>query len=245
MHQEFHPRACHIIETKNYLVLQDTFRYASHNRELIKYLESLGKPLDRIIISHGHDHHYLGLEMFPGVPVYANAVTIEEIRKLGAEVLELHKKRKGIIAVPYKNVIVPQRRLSAGDVLIDDLVFRFSLPRDACLVGKIHGKQVTFIEFPDQKAIILHHLAYVGMHFPPISINARIELLKRLKAKSYRWVMAGHGKPMGPEFFDHATDYLKTAQKALDNSPDIETARSKMIQAYPDWAAPILLKMWE
>ena len=78
----------HIIETHNCLILQDTVRQGSHNEELKHYLESVGKPLNRIIISHGHDHHWIGLEMFRGVPIYANAETIKEIQEICCRVMK-------------------------------------------------------------------------------------------------------------------------------------------------------------
>ena len=59
-------KVCHIIETNKSLILQDTVQDWLLNSELKHYLNTLGKPLDRIIISHGHVHHWAGLEMFPG-----------------------------------------------------------------------------------------------------------------------------------------------------------------------------------
>jgi len=119
-----------IIENKDSLIMQDTVKNGPHNQELKRYIESLKKPLERIIISHDHEHHWVGLEMLPGVPVYATEETI------------------------------------------DGVVFRYmkSAPN---VMGP-----VLWIEFPQQKALIHHHLAYVGMHAPMPPIPPGIEMLK-------------------------------------------------------------------
>jgi len=223
--------------------LQDTVRYGPHNEELKHYLESVGKPLNRIIISHGHDHHWVGLEMFPGVPVYANAETIKEIQEYGDQMLQELKERKGEKLIPYKKVIVPQHVITPGEEQIDGVLFRFIIPTQEFLSGFRYGERVIFTEFPEQKAIIHHHLAYVGLHFPPPPIPDRIEMLKQLKAKKYNWVMAGHGMPLGPEFFDKAVAYYETAQKVIDESPDVKTAKKKLMKAYPDYEGESLLDL--
>lgn len=120
--------ASHIIETNNYLILQDTVQNWSHNMELKRYAESLEKPLNRIIISHGHIHHWAGLEMFPDVPIYANLETIKEFEEWGGKMLKELRKRKGNKVIPYKKVIVPQNIIKPGEERIDGVLFRFIIP---------------------------------------------------------------------------------------------------------------------
>lgn len=65
-------------------------------------------------------------------------------------------------------------------------------------------------------------------------------MLKQLKAENYHWVMAGHGIPLGPEFFDMAVAYYETAQKLIEESPDIKTAKDKLMKAYPNYWGGLL-----
>ena len=153
--------------------------------------------------------------MFPGVPIYANADTIKEIQEYGEQMLQNLKERQGEELIPYKKAVVPQHIITPGEEHIDGVLFRFIIPTQEFLSGIKYGIRVLFIEFPEQKAIIHHHLAYVGLHFPPPPIPDRIDMLKRLKAKNYNWVMAGHGIPMGPEFFDKAVANYETSQKLI------------------------------
>jgi len=233
----------HIIETNNFLILQDTVRNGPHNEELKNYLESIGKTLNRIIISHGHDHHWVGLEMFPDVSIYANAETIKEIQEYGDQMLQKLKERKGEKLIPYKTAVVPQHVITPGEETIDGVLFRFIIPTQEFLSGFRYGERVLFTELPKQRAIIHHHLAYVGLHFPPPPIPDRIKMLKQLKAKKYNWVMAGHGIPLGHEFFDKAVAYYETAQKVIEESSDVKTAKKKLMTAYPNYEGESLLDL--
>lgn len=224
-----------LIETKHYLIMQDTVQNVPHNKELKQFIESLGKPLDRIIISHAHEHHWVGLEMFPGVPVYATAEVIKEIREKGDQMLRDLKKRVGEEAIPYKNVVVPQRVIKPGEETIDGVRFRYTVP-DPNIFGN-----VLFIELPKQKVLVHHHLSYVGMHAPMPPIPPRIEMLKSLKEKNYNWIMAGHGIPLGPEFLDKSIEYYNTVLKVVGESPDAKTAKGKMMNAYPTYGGAFLL----
>lgn len=227
----------HIIETQDGLIMQDTVQNAPHNRELKLYLESLGKPLERIIISHSHEHHWVGLEMFQGVPVYATPEVIKEIREKGEDMLQGLKKKFGDKMIPYAGVVIPSFFINPGEETIDGIVFRYSKP-----APNVMG-HVLWIEFPQQKALIHHHLAYVGMHAPMPPIPPRIEILKNLKGKDYAWIMAGHGMPMGPEFFDKTIEYYNTVLTVVEEAPDAKTAKEKMMAAYPNYGGVFLLDM--
>lgn len=227
----------HIIETQNSLVMVDTLQNRSDNDELKRLVESLKKPLARIYISHGHEHHWVGLEMFPGVPVYVLETTLKQIKEKGDQMLQGLKKQFGEEAIPYKQVVTPQHVVKPGEERVEGVLFRFIDPAEPFVEDDI-----LFIEFPEQKALIHHHLAYVGLQLPMPPIPARLDILKQYKAKNYNWVMAGHGIPSpGDEFFDKAAEYLATAQKLIQESPDVKTAKEKLVKAYPSYGGVFLL----
>ena len=159
------------------------------------------------------------------------------MREKGEGMLQGLKKRMGEEAIPYKKVVIPSFFINLGEETIDGVVFRYSSP-----APKVTGP-VLWIEFPQQKALIHHHLAYIGMHFPAPPIPARIEILNNLKGKDYTWIMAGHGMPMGPEFFDKAIEYYNTVAKVVKEAPDPKAAKEKMMEAYPKYGGAFLLDM--
>ena len=227
-----------IIETPNALILQDVQSAKPNNMELKALINSLSKPLKRIIISHDHDHHWIGLELFEGVPVYANAATIHSIKEKGADMLAKAKKQFGEEMVPYKKVVVPGNEIKPGVETIDGIRFVHSTP-----MMKLTGP-VNFIEFPDQKVLIHHHLAYNGVHVPMPPIGPRLDALKQLKGMGYVYLIGGHGIPSGPDaYFDAAMGYYAKLGEVVKSSPDPKTAKGKMMQAYPKWGGVFLLDM--
>ena len=227
-----------IIETPNALVLQDVQLAAPNNMELKALINSLKKPLKRIIISHDHDHHWIGLELFEGVPVYANAATIQSIKEKGADMLANAKEQFGEEMVPYKKVVVPENMIKPGMEVIDGIRFVYSTP-----MMELTGP-VNFIELPDQKVLIHHHLAYNGVHVPLPPIGPRLDALKQLKGIGYDYLIGGHGIPSDPDaYFDAAMGYYTRLGESVKSSPDPKMAKEKMIQAYPNWGGVFLLDM--
>ena len=121
---------------------------------------------------------------------------------------------------------------------IDGIRFVYSSPAPQ-LTGP-----VMFFEFPDQKVLIQHHLAYVGVHVPMPPVDARLAKLNEMKGKEYAWVIGGHGIPVsGTEYFSKTSDYLSALGEVIKESPDAATAKEKMMKAYPNYGGVFLLDM--
>jgi hypothetical protein len=228
-----------VIETINSLILQDVQQNKAQVDELKNLVQSLSKPLKRIYISHDHDHHWAGLEAFPGIPVYANKATIDTMKKNGEAALAALKKQYGD-AMPYTKLIVPDNVVEADgkEQVIEGVRIVFSSPAPD-LTGSVN-----FMEFPDQKVMIQHHLAYVGVHVPLPPVDARLAKLNEMKSKDWAWVIGGHGIPVpGTEYFTKTIDYYTTLGKVIKESKDVATAKDKMIKAYPTYGGVALLDL--
>jgi len=228
-----------VIETKSSLILQDVQQNKPQMDDLKSLIQSLGKPLRRIYVSHDHSHHWAGLEMFPGIPVYANQATIDSMKQTGEGELQAIKNQFGPEAVPYTKVVVPGNVVEAGSQeVLDGVRVVFSSPAPE-LTGP-----VIFMEFPDQKVMITHHLAYVGVHVPLPPVEGRLAKLNEMKGKDWAWVIGGHGIPVaGPEYFAKTIDYYTTLGKVIKESPDVATAKDKMMKAYPSYGGAVLLDL--
>ena len=226
----------HVIETPRSLILVDVSQVKANNDELRAFIASLHKPLTRIYISHDHAHHWIGLSDFPNVPVYALPDVITSIREKGPEELARARQRMGEQAMPYTDVVVPQHAVQLGQDTVDGVSLVLTNPEASFLKGNL------YIEFPAQKAIIHHHLAYVGAHVPMPPIEPRIEVLKAYEARDYNWVMAGHGVALEDRaYFAKAIDYYTTLAKAIAETTDPTAAKARMKAAYPDYAGDALL----
>jgi hypothetical protein len=123
-----------------------------------------------------------------------------------------------------------------GEDTIDGVSLVLTNPEVSFLKGNL------YVELPAQKAIIHHHLAYVGAHVPMPPIEPRIEVLKAYEARDYNWVMAGHGVALeGRAYFAKAIDYYTTLAKAIAETTDPAAAKARMKAAYPDYAGDALL----
>ena len=63
--------AAQVVEADK-LVVFDVPGNAPQNQDFKAFVDSLGKPVEAVIISHGDDHHWLGADaVFPGVAMYS------------------------------------------------------------------------------------------------------------------------------------------------------------------------------
>lgn len=228
-----------VIETKSSLILQDVQQNKPQMDDLINLIQSIGKPLKRIYISHDHSHHWAGLELFSNVPVYANQETVDSMREKGNKELQMLKNQFGSEAIPYSEVIVPENALKVdSEDVIDGVRVVFCSPAPQ-LTGP-----VVFMEFPDQKVMIAHHLAYVGVHVPLPPVEGRLAKLNEMREKDWDWVIGGHGIPVpGREYFSKTIDYFTTLGKVVKESPDAVMAKEKMMKAYPSYGGVVLLDL--
>lgn len=226
-----------VIETPHKLILQDVQQNKTNNLELLALIDSLKKPVDRIYISHNHDHHWAGLEMYPGIPVYASSATIAGIEKEGAAALAGLKEKFGEAEVPYTKVVVPSKVQNPGEAVIDGVKIIFGTPM-INLTGP-----VTFMEFPDQKVLIHHHLAYVDVHVPMPPAALRVAALEKLKQKGYEYFIGGHGTPCEADtYFSETIGYFTRLAQVVNASATPAAAVESMKKAYPKWGAVFLLE---
>lgn len=77
--------AAQVVESDR-LVVFDVPGNAPQNNEFKAFVDSLGKPVEAVIISHGHEHHWLGADtLFPGVKIYstdADSINGEQGKRL-------------------------------------------------------------------------------------------------------------------------------------------------------------------
>ena len=153
----------------------------SQNQDFKAFVDSLGKPVEAVIISHGDDHHWLGADaVFPGVAMYsldADVITDEAVTKA--------RQSMGNDMVPY--TAAPKvTKLENGARSFDGVEYVFT---------RLPELQATIIEMPAQKAAMVHHLGYVGVHVPMAPFDQRLVQLEALKQNGYAWIVAGHGTP--------------------------------------------------
>lgn len=218
----------HIVEGESSLVLIDTQFLLPMALDYRAYADSLGKPIDRLIITHGHPDHFLGGEAFADVPTHALAATVETIAANGqAEVDEKQAEFGDAIASTF---VVPSV-LEEGVVEIDGITFEFTEVRNA----EAEVQLVTSL--PDYDVVSVGDIVYSGVHLilagPP---PTWIEALESLQAKSSEStiVLAGHGVPGTAALYDDNIVWLTKAAELLGEDGSAESFKSGLVEAFPD-----------
>lgn len=218
----------HIIETPNSLVLIDTQFILPMALDYRAYADSLGKPIERLIITHAHPDHFLGSEAFADVDIYALAEVSDNIAAIGqAEVDEKQAEFGDAIASTF---VVPAI-LEPGTIEIDGIDFTFEVVRDA------EAEIQAVIRVPAYNVVAVGDIVYSGSHLilagPPPTWTAA---LNDLKAESTETtiVLPGHGLPAGAEVYDQNIAWLAKAVELLGTATSGEEFKAGMVGAFPD-----------
>ncbi len=218
----------HIIETANSLVLIDTQFLLPMALDFRAYADNLGKPIDRVIITHAHPDHFLGSEAFADVDVYALPEVAASIEANGqAEVDEKQAEFGAAIASTY---VVPMS-LEPGTLEIDGVTFEF------VLVTNAEAEIQVVTKLPDYGVVSVGDIVYSGTHLilagnPPTWIGA----LENLKAEgdSYPVVLPGHGATADPSVYDANIAWLAKAGELMGTATSGEEFKAGMVDAFPE-----------
>jgi hypothetical protein len=122
-----------MIEGPNAVVIFDAQLLLPYAEEVASYVQTLGKPLDRIILSHAHTDHWAGLqvltERFRDVRVFALDGVADQVRARGPARLDRLRRIYGDKAAT--KVTVPTETISEGLQRIDGIPYEFKRFVDA------------------------------------------------------------------------------------------------------------------
>ena len=236
-----------IIETPGKLILVDTLQLKPHADELKTYIDSLGKPLDRVIITHYHPDHWMGSPSFKGYPVYALPEVIGGVGGMADYFIGYHTSLHpdNAAEVIHQEKYLPTEALEEGILEIDGVKLNLIKIIDTeCPVNLL-------VELPDEKVLLaqdlIYHKAYgyfgdrtsAGQY----SFDNWIAALEDLKTKGYLHVFPGHGDPTDSTVFDEQIGYLKYVRKVVYEGLQGGELIGKIVAQYPDYKLQLTLRM--
>lgn len=231
--------ATHVIELPTQLIVIDGHFFAEYGAALKNLTDSLGKPVTRFYISHGHPDHYLGFgDAFPNVDVYALKETKDEIEQNGEK--ELKEKQSIMGTVIATKLNYPKNIVAVGTETIDDTIFIFEKVLDA------ESGVSLVIKLPELGVYIAQDIVYNKIHlFFTGQTNGWIKALNNiLDEKGYETVLAGHGIPADKKVVRENIEYLKKAADILKNAKTKEEFKANLLKTFPDHDGSILIDIY-
>lgn len=224
--------ATHIIETRNKLVLVDGQFLVPYAKKFRDYVDKLGKPLDRLYVSHRHPDHWFGVgAAFGDSAAYALPETISFIEQHGEDARKDHVAKLGNLAP--ERIVVPQNVVSPGEEDIDGLRYVFSKVTCAeCDVQLI-------IRLPEIGVCFTQDLIYSGTHlYLTKDLEHWGQILEEMVLSDYDLFMPGHGLPADRNEVAKNMEYLAAARDAIGNGLKDDAFKQFMLQRYPERKCP-------
>jgi glyoxylase-like metal-dependent hydrolase (beta-lactamase superfamily II) len=223
-----------MVEGPNAVVIFDGQLLLPYADEVASYVQTLGKPIDRIILSHAHTDHWGGLqvltERFPDARVFALDGIADQVRARGPARLDGLRRTYGDKVAT--KVTVPTETITEGPQRIDGVTYDFKRFVD----GESDLQLAALL--PDQKVLMAFDLvfspkqhAFTGAnHFDHWMI-----VLESLKAlQGYDTIIIGHDTPVGRSAIDSTMTYVKRAKEIHAASADAKTYSENLKAAFPD-----------
>jgi len=234
----------HIIETGEGLVVIDSQMMVPDAREAAAYARSLNKPIRRLIISHAHPDHWLGLGEWGDVPT-ASIVDIKDFID-GEQGAALYRGfREGI--PPYRALCpaLSDKKGTIANVLpASEKIIGLDFVFEKVLDGEADVQVV--VKLPEIKTLIVQDLVYNNLHHfigqnRPASealptFDGWIDTMRRLKAENpgVELLLVGHGAPTSPAAIDETIAYLGKAKEMFQKAKDGSELKRFMEAAYPN-----------
>jgi glyoxylase-like metal-dependent hydrolase (beta-lactamase superfamily II) len=223
-----------MIEGPNAVVIFDGQLLLPYADEVASYVQTIGKPVDRIILSHAHTDHWGGLQVltqrFPDARVFALDGVADQIRANGPARLDRLRRNYGDKAAA--KVTVPTETITEGLQRIDGITYDFKRFVDA-----ESDLQLAAL-LPEQKVLMAFDLVYSpkqhaftgGNHF-----DQWIIILETLKAlQGYDTIIIGHDTPVDRSAIDSTMTYVERAKAIHSVSTDAKTYSESLKAAFPD-----------
>src|SRR5271155_9370 len=122
-----------MIEGPTAVVIFDGQLLLPYADEVASYVQTLGKPVDRIILSHAHTDHWGGLQLlterFPDARVFALDGIADQVRARGPARLDGLRRTYGDKVAT--KVTVPTETITEGPQRIDGVTYDFKRVVDA------------------------------------------------------------------------------------------------------------------
>lgn len=244
----------YILSDDENAIVVDALRNSKEAESLADHIETKGKKLNCIFITHGHADHYMGLRVlhrrFPNVPIKVATSAIKEDLIGFSQWMESVGWLEGEPLMKVKTTENPEGFDYANLVSVIDEPF-LTLPLEA---NRIHvhadypGNEcghMTTLTIPEQKAFLASDLLYDKVHAwcgPGTNrqeIHQWIDILNEILEieDADKWTFyAGHGQSGDQTLVTNMKGYLQQFLKITASETTQQGAMDRLTAAFPGFA---------
>jgi glyoxylase-like metal-dependent hydrolase (beta-lactamase superfamily II) len=237
------PSSATLIYGQHDAILVDTPAPDGQVEALADWIESKGRRLSRIYITHGHGDHWLGLarlvQRFPGIYGLATAEVLARA--------QFEATDPGLSA--YWASIFPGEVPTGDQRVLPRLLEGDSIELEGNELRVIHIGQAdtadsTLLYAPSPAAVVTGDLAYNEVHMMtaeagPAERDQWIANLDQVAALHPSIVVAGHKKverDNDPSIIGESQQYLRDFSEIVAEEDTAAAIVARMVDRYPDWA---------
>jgi glyoxylase-like metal-dependent hydrolase (beta-lactamase superfamily II) len=236
--EAFLGNSTHVIETANSLVVVDGQFVVPYATAFRGYVDGLGKPVERVYLSHAHVDHFFGLgAAFADLEIHAPAATIATLARDGEAMRADRARQYGPLVPP--RVVVPGHEVVPGTDVIDGLKYELEI-----VTGAECDAQLV-IGLPDHAVCVTQDLVYSGAHvYVTPDTSHWVSVLRGFIDSAFDLFLAGHGPVADKAEVQRNIDYLTVAQQIRARATDPEQYKAAILAAFPDRSTAVLLDIY-
>jgi len=242
----FSPTTSTLITGKTEAALVDTQYLERDVEEVVRRIETTGKTLTTIFVTHGHFDHYFGLEMLLKHYPSARAVASPPVAAYIARGIDAERKSAATFfgGQALDNTVVPEA-LDDRVVRVDDAELHVIELEQADIAP------TSIVHIPTIDTVIAGDAVYNGVNpflaaSGPADWPNWVASVDRIAALNPTTVIAGHKAPTrGDEAtcLGETRDYLEKFIDFFQTSADSRELVRRMTELYPDHVNPSALVM--
>lgn len=225
-----------IIETSDRLIVIDAQLLLPYARAVREYAAGLGKPIDRVVVTHAHPDHFSGLEVFADLPIHAGPGTAYALGSFGKGIMDFKRQTLGERAGDYASTLpMPSVVVAPGSETVDGVELVFTPIPDT-----EHNEMLT-IEIPAEGILIASDMVYNGVHPVVGDKNAKrvrmfdgwVAALEQLQARNPAWIVPGHGVPCQATVIPGIIEYIQAGKQLFESGVSEPEFKAEMLRRYP------------
>lgn len=226
-----------IAELSNSLVVFDSQPDPQVTASLVRYLQSLNKPVVRIILSHYHFDHWVGLnglrQAFPNAPIYALSATISRISSFYANGQPNNFQAAAQQIVPFLTPITP------GYETIDGVRFYYNE------IFNTENPNTLMTVMPRQQVVVTADMVGKNRHMfvaEAQDFNNWISTVQNFQRYlPYRNYLPSHGDPLTSSELPSAIEYLTYVRDLVATNPTPQAYVSSLTTRFPNHEAAAII----